>query len=124
MVPYPEVTVRKRFSKCTKKNFLAYGHLLEIRCQEHWTNQKPRYKLKSAVVCQQRPLVAVRPPQKKHRPNFTDEELHDLIDAVIPRKEVLFSKFGGKIKFGDYRAIVRKAAGKKKMLVGLVNITI
>ena len=48
------------------------------------------------------------PPQKKRRPNFTDEELHALIGAVISRKEVLFFKFGGKIKFSDYRAIVKK----------------
>ena len=42
MVPYPEVTIRKRFSTCTKQNFPAYCHLLEIQCQEQWTNQKPR----------------------------------------------------------------------------------
>ena len=51
----------------------------------------------------------VVPPQKKLRPNFTDEELHALIAAVISTREVLFSKFGGKIKFSDYRAIVKKA---------------
>ena len=64
------------------------------------------------------------PPQKKRRPNFTDEELHALIDAVISGKESLFSKFIEKIKFSDYRAIVKKAAGEKKRLVGLVNIAI
>ena len=46
--------------------------------------------------------VMAEPPQKKRRPNFTDEELHALIAAVISRKKVLFSKFGGKIKFSDY----------------------
>ena len=50
------------------------------------------------------------PPQKKRRPNFTNEELHALIAAVISRKYVLFSKFGVKIKFNDYRVIVKKAA--------------
>ena len=64
------------------------------------------------------------PPQKKRRPNFTDEELHALIAAVISRKEVLFSKFDGKIKFSGYRTIVKKAAGEKNMLVGLVNIAL
>ena len=64
------------------------------------------------------------PPQKK-RPNFTDEELRALIAAVISRKEILFSKFGGKIKFCDYRAIVKKKQPvKKNILVGLVNIAI
>ena len=62
-------------------------------------------------------------PQKK-RPNFTDEELNSLITAVISRKEVLFSKLGGKIKFSDYRAIVKKAAGEKNVLVGQVDIAI
>ena len=57
------------------------------------------------------------PPQKK-RPNFTDEELRALIAAVIARKEVLFSKFGGKINFNDYRAIEKKAAGEKKYVGG------
>ena len=47
MVPYPEVTVRKRFFKCTKQNFP-----METRCQEQWS--------KTAVVCQQRPLLAAR----------------------------------------------------------------
>ena len=60
------------------------------------------------------------PPQKK-RPNFTDEELRALIAAVISRKEVFFSKFGGKIKFCDYRAIVKnKQPVKKNILVELV----
>ena len=92
-------------------------HLLELRCQEQWTNQKPRYKLKSAVVCQQRHCLwwgMTEPPQKK-RPNFTDEELRALIAGVISRKEVLFSKFGGKIKFCDYRAIVKKSSRWKKI---------
>ena len=64
------------------------------------------------------------PPQKKRRPNFTDEELNSLIAAVISIKEVLFSKFDGKIKFSDCRAIVKKAAGEKNVLVELVNIAI
>ena len=55
------------------------------------------------------------PPQKKRRPNFTDQELHALIAAVISRKKVLFSKFGRKIKFSDYRATVKKAAGEKEI---------
>ena len=58
------------------------------------------------------------PPQKEHCPNFTDEELHALIAAVISRKEVLFYKFGGKIKFSDYRAIVKKTTGEKKDVGG------
>ena len=57
------------------------------------------------------------PPQKK-RPNFTDEEVHALISAVVSRKEVLFSKFGGKIKFSDYRATVKKADVEKKSVGG------
>ena len=57
------------------------------------------------------------PPQQKRCPNFTDEELHALIAAVISRK-VPFSKFGWKIKFNDYRAIVKKTAGEKKYVGG------
>ena len=63
-------------------------------------------------------------PHKKRRPYFTDEELHALIAAVISRKDVLFYKFGGKIKFSDYRAIVKKAACEKKDVGGTVNIAI
>ena len=61
------------------------------------------------------------PPQKKRRPNFTDEELHALIASL---ENKLFSKFGGKTKFNDYRAIVKKQLVKKNMLAGLVNIAI
>ena len=61
------------------------------------------------------------PPQKKRRPNFTDKELHALIAALISRKEVLFSKFGWKIKFSEP---FKKKLVEKNMLVGLVNIAI
>ena len=61
------------------------------------------------------------PPQKKRRPNFTDEELHALIAAVISRKQVLFKIWREKKLNG---AIVKKVAGKKNMLVGLINIAI
>ena len=50
--------------------------------------------------------------------------MHALIAALISRKEVIFSKFGGKIKFSDYRAILKKQQVEKNMLVGLVNIPI
>ena len=63
-------------------------------------------------------VEAVEPPQKKRHPNFTDEELHAHIAAVITRKEVFFCKFGGKIKFSDYRAIVKKSSRCKKKYVG------
>ena len=53
------------------------------------------------------------------------QTLHALIAAVISRKELLFSKFGGKIKFSYFFShCKKKAAGEKNMLVGLVNIAI
>ena len=60
------------------------------RCQEQWTNQRPRYKLKSAVVCQQRPLLAVR--HGGTTPKETSSQLYrrgatcSYIAAVISRK--------------------------------------
>ena len=54
------------FPNAQNKIFLAYSHLLEIRCQEQWTNQKSRYKLKSAVVCQQRPFIACGEAWRNH----------------------------------------------------------
>ena len=90
------------------------------------------------------------PPQKKRLPNFTDEELHALIAAVICRKEILFSKFDSKITaqtknpawefvaqqvnvvsrvhrdLGEIRKKFSdyRAVVKKNMLVGLGNIAI
>ena len=59
MVPYPEVTVRKRFSKCTKQNFPCVRSPSGDTVPRAVDQSEASLQTKISCVCQQRPLVVV-----------------------------------------------------------------
>ena len=120
LVPYPEVTVRKRFSKCTKQNFPCVWSpsgdmvLRAVDQSEASLQTKISWCMSTkSIACGE---AWQNHPKRNVIPNLQTRSCMLLaIAAVISRKEVLFSKFGGKIKFFKYRAILKKSSWWKKI---------
>ena len=116
---YPEVTVRKRFSKCTKQKFPCVrspsGDMVPSAVAQSEASLQTKIS-----CCMSTKAISCGEPWRNHPKRNVVPILQTrscmLLQLQLFLENKFYSKLGGKIKFNG--AIVKKLAGKKKYVGG------